>query len=102
MKGDTMHDPKQPELWARRSARRTKKLIAASEVLAQEYYCDTDDDTVCQAVLAGKLTHQQVYSALESFGYRWYPNRRAWRMTYPRWILNFHKIEERLSQRNIT
>lgn len=76
--------------------RKTKKLIAASEILAMEYYCDSDDDAVCRAVLAGEVTTGQVYRALHTFGYRWFPERQAWRMTYPRWILNFHKIEERL------
>lgn len=79
--------------------RRTKKLIAASEVLAAEYFCDSDDDAVCRAVLAGEITTAQVYRALQSFGYRWFPYQGVWKMTYPRWILNFYKIEERILQR---
>jgi hypothetical protein len=76
--------------------RRTKKLVQASMMLASEQFCDSDDEAILRAVLAGKVTTNQVYKALHHFGFRW--NGVYWTPVYPKWILNFYKTERSLDQ----
>jgi len=74
--------------------KKTKKLMAGCEVLEAENYCDCGPGEVFRAVLGGTVAGQQVYNALKYFGYRWNVERQEWRMVYPKWILNFHKIDK--------
>ena len=67
-------------------ARKTKKLVGACEVLAQERFCDTYEEYIIEAVKANKITVEQVYKTCRHFGYRW--NGKKWSLKYPAWYIS--------------
>lgn len=77
------------------TTRKTKKLIDASRVLADERFCDDDDTAVLRGVQAGVITVKQVYSACQHFGYRWDSKQQRWRLQYPHWVRNWWRIRRK-------
>lgn len=79
-----------------RNIRKTRKLIDASRVLADERFCDDDDTAVLYAVQAGVITVKQVYAACQHFGYRWNSTEQRWQLKYPNWVLRWWIIKQKI------
>lgn len=73
----------EPKPTYKTTPRVTKKLRQASSVLGMEWLAD-DPDFVLTLFKQGKVTHDQVYKAVEHFGWRWRDGR--WRLVWPRWL----------------
>ena len=63
----------------------TVKMRKASDILGTEMLAD-DYDFVLNLYKRGKVSREQVYSAMEHFGYRWKNGR--WVLVLPRWFEN--------------
>lgn len=57
---------------------RTKKLMAAIEVLADERMADCSDGAFISALQAGSITVDQIYRTLQMMRYQWMPSSRYW------------------------
>lgn len=62
----------------------TNKLMWACDILSGERYGDFDEGFLLDQVKRGRFTREQIYSAVEHFGYRW--KKSGWERTFPRWL----------------
>ena len=74
------------------SVRVTDKLRWACEILSGERYGDFNEGFLLELANQNKITREQVYSAVEHFGYRWQPAG-GWIRTFPRWLENLIERE---------
>lgn len=58
--------------------KRTKKLMAAIEVLADEQMADCSDGAFISALEAGSFTVDHIYRTLQSMRFQWKPKRGYW------------------------
>jgi hypothetical protein len=66
--------------------RKTKKIKAAADILANESIADDDPHFVLDLYIRGQVSEEQIYKAVEHFGFRWKNGR--WSLTLPRWLQN--------------
>lgn len=64
----------------------SKKLREAAWVLCQEWAGDCSDAAILDAVRANRVRREQVYRAMEGFGFRWHAG--SWRRQIPLWLRN--------------
>jgi len=69
----------------------SQKIRLASQVLADERFCDDDDDYVLRLIKAGLVTKENVYWTLYHFGYRWNMQHQLWLLDTPEWVHNCHR-----------
>ena len=67
------------------------KLKKASVILADESFCDDEDDYVLRLVKAGLVTKDKVYYALRHYGFTWNIQKQRWELIMPEWIANCHR-----------
>lgn len=69
----------------------SQKLRLASQVLADERFCDDEDDYVLRLVKARLVSREMVYYTLRHFGYFWDMQRQRWTIDEPEWLKNCHR-----------
>lgn len=76
--------------------RKTKKLLAAAELLASETISDFYGSPGEFLAIAHRrrVTPAQIFKACESLGYRW--TGKAWLRTLPRWLERIKNSERKL------
>lgn len=72
--------------------RLSQKLRLAVEILEGERYGDFDENFLLNLVKRNKISQDQIYNAVEHFGYRWKNN--GWERTFPRWLETLIRKEE--------
>jgi len=70
----------------------TRKLRQAAAVLEGERYGDFEPGFLIDLVQQGFLSHEQIYTALFHFGYRW--KNGHWQRSFPRWLEALIRREE--------
>ena len=69
--------------------RKTQKLIQAAEILSGERYVDTSPEVFLFVAGKRRITPEQIYKAMEFFGYRW--TGKSWQRIFPKWLENLSK-----------
>ena len=67
-------------------ARITEKLHLAAGILEGEQIADLPPGYIAGLVETDQVTRNQVYQAVQRYGYRW--QRGQWRRVMPRWLEN--------------
>lgn len=85
--------------------RRTRKMMAAIEVLSGEQMADCSNEAFVSALQAGSITVEQIYRTLHLMRYQWKPKRGYW-VWVPRHLKSvrrmFHivdKFEDEITKR---
>ena len=71
--------------------KRTKKLMAAIEVLGDERMADCTEEAFVVALRKGKTNVEQIYRIMAMMGYRWKPKLGYWAWT-PRRLLLVRRV----------
>lgn len=72
--------------------RLSRKLRKAVQILEGERYGDFDEGLLLARVQRGRVSPEQIYKAVEHFGYRW--KNGGWELTFPRWLETLIRKEE--------
>jgi hypothetical protein len=71
----------------------TRKVLAAVNILAEERFFDAEPGELLADLEEHGITAEQVYRALEWFGYRWIT--RHWCRPWPRWMRTVKRKRDR-------